>query len=570
MPRPAAWWHAPPAGDSTRSHDTGRRPARTATSGCVVLGMLLAAGCGLLPDTTEGEPGTEPAGEAAQREQAAAEEGPWSMEVPFSSDPARFDIEPIERREDRTVLRFTLTPLGDEDGSVLTQSLLSSGFAGFQSVRGVHLLDPVGQRYYYPLSDPDGDRGYSSLGTPLPRTLQNGAHYEMEIHYPRLPDEIDHATLLLPLHTGPLTGIPVVDAASPEEVPGGEVPWNYDVEPGETVVLPVNDGPMGDPEDNVYDLYGITEGAVVERDSSTTEERIALRADVLFEFDEDTLDADAGEILDDIVAETAERADPEKPPIAVVGHTDGVGDDAYNQDLSERRAESVRDYLEDGLGSDYVYETEGRGSGEPVADEGGSDDEEARARNRRVEISYQIREEYLIPEITLDTETVEEHGTGVVAPPGTLDWEPETAEEPEVIGALSGETRWLGFDLEVHPFTRDGAYLVAHFTITPDALYNAAYGATSGDYIGSEFGAFGAVDPDTGQIYRGLRIGEQGGDVPGGSASIYYVDPPGFPHETSADSPNYGYFYLPAPPLDVDSLTFDAGPLGQVEDVPIR
>jgi len=69
--------------------------------------------------------------------------------------------------------------------------------------------------------------------------------------------------------------------------------------------------------------------------------------------------------------------------VRVVGHTDSSGSDAINDPLSLRRAESVRDYLQDrGVGANRV-EVAGRGSREPVA---GNDSAEGRAKNRRVEI----------------------------------------------------------------------------------------------------------------------------------------------------------------------------------------
>lgn len=69
--------------------------------------------------------------------------------------------------------------------------------------------------------------------------------------------------------------------------------------------------------------------------------------------------------------------------IKVVGHTDSVGSDAYNQKLSERRAASVAEYLiSQGLAPQKVT-SEGRGKSEPVAD---NDTEEGRAHNRRVDL----------------------------------------------------------------------------------------------------------------------------------------------------------------------------------------
>lgn len=69
--------------------------------------------------------------------------------------------------------------------------------------------------------------------------------------------------------------------------------------------------------------------------------------------------------------------------VRVVGHTDNTGSDAINDPLSERRAASVRNYLEDRGVAGSRIEIAGRGSHEPVADNA---TESGRARNRRVEI----------------------------------------------------------------------------------------------------------------------------------------------------------------------------------------
>lgn len=69
--------------------------------------------------------------------------------------------------------------------------------------------------------------------------------------------------------------------------------------------------------------------------------------------------------------------------VHVVGHTDSVGSDAYNLDLSRRRAEAVARYLESrGVPADRLR-TEGRGESQPRA---GNDSEAGRQLNRRVEI----------------------------------------------------------------------------------------------------------------------------------------------------------------------------------------
>lgn len=135
------------------------------------------------------------------------------------------------------------------------------------------------------------------------------------------------------------------------------------------------------PEDFIEPL----EHEDVEGDTTT----VTIAADVLFEFDEATLSDDAHETLSD----TAERLSGVSGTVEVVGHSDGIGDESYNQELSEERADAVKGALEDELGSEAPeIEASGRGSDEPVAEETtseGEDDPGARAQNRRVEISFE-------------------------------------------------------------------------------------------------------------------------------------------------------------------------------------
>jgi outer membrane protein OmpA-like peptidoglycan-associated protein len=69
--------------------------------------------------------------------------------------------------------------------------------------------------------------------------------------------------------------------------------------------------------------------------------------------------------------------------LAVEGHTDSVGTDAYNQGLSERRAESVRAYLVDQKFTATSVGATGFGEGQPVAT---NDTATGRQQNRRVEL----------------------------------------------------------------------------------------------------------------------------------------------------------------------------------------
>jgi len=70
--------------------------------------------------------------------------------------------------------------------------------------------------------------------------------------------------------------------------------------------------------------------------------------------------------------------------VEVAGHTDSRGSDAYNMDLSLRRAQSVRDYLvTKGIPSDRLV-INGYGESQPIAD---NTTEEGRFQNRRVELN---------------------------------------------------------------------------------------------------------------------------------------------------------------------------------------
>jgi outer membrane protein OmpA-like peptidoglycan-associated protein len=68
----------------------------------------------------------------------------------------------------------------------------------------------------------------------------------------------------------------------------------------------------------------------------------------------------------------------------VEGHTDSVGGEAYNQNLSEQRAGSVRDYLiHQGISGLDLPPAKGFGESQPVA---ANDTATGRQRNRRVEL----------------------------------------------------------------------------------------------------------------------------------------------------------------------------------------
>ncbi len=108
--------------------------------------------------------------------------------------------------------------------------------------------------------------------------------------------------------------------------------------------------------------------------------RIVLRG-VTFAFDSDEITGASMATLD-VAAETLREC----PNIrtAVEGYTDSIGTEVYNQALSQRRAESVANYLIKHDVSSSRLEAKGFGESNPIAD---NSTEDGRALNRRVELT---------------------------------------------------------------------------------------------------------------------------------------------------------------------------------------
>jgi OOP family OmpA-OmpF porin len=88
--------------------------------------------------------------------------------------------------------------------------------------------------------------------------------------------------------------------------------------------------------------------------------------------------------VEELGTEVAGRAAPGQ--VSIVGHTDAEASDAYNDDLSRRRAQAVADVLSPILApAGVTLVVEGRGEREPVADNATP---EGRQLNRRVSVGF--------------------------------------------------------------------------------------------------------------------------------------------------------------------------------------
>lgn len=111
-------------------------------------------------------------------------------------------------------------------------------------------------------------------------------------------------------------------------------------------------------------------------------ESINVSTNALFGFDNAAISAEGEAALqalgDGIQAKGAKVVD-----IDIIGHTDSTGPEEYNQALSERRANAIRDFIVSKGVDASIIDVSGMGESSPIADNA---TEEGRAQNRRVEV----------------------------------------------------------------------------------------------------------------------------------------------------------------------------------------
>ncbi|TQM01648.1 OmpA family protein [Pseudonocardia kunmingensis] len=250
--------------------------------------------------------------------------------------------------------------------------------------------------------------------------------------------------------------------------------------------------PAATPE--VFPLLGsstLADGSETVRENADTTD-VELSADVLFALNESTLTPAADEVL----ARTARRLDADGGThVEIAGHTDSSGNDAINQPLSERRAETVRAALAQRVGTGVTFTTAGYGSTRPIADN--STPEGAR-QNRRVTVSF-----------PRPTDTEQSPPTSAPAAPGAAGaGRPMTEFHATVTGApdypdAKAELNGLGLeriaeDVVLLSYTmtnlRDSTEDLSPFWTAPSTTALSSLGGTT------------ATDPATGRIYQTMNV----------------------------------------------------------------
>ena len=403
------------------------------------------------PVDAEGETGQEayddeelasqrPDGAVTHTETFVSNDGQDVLDLSVTIDPiVREHVEQHDDENDflQVSMRFEAESENEDYGWLVGEMLHNPAIGG--TVDEVRLIDAENLLAHQPVQAHDGEdwldiSRMSNQGLAAP----GGDEVLWRGFFNTVDETSDELSVLIP-YMGVVADVPVISAEEAEEDTWASL---ADVAQDDWDLL----RQIWDLEiyrENMFDGYGSRYDG--------EETTLTVSGDLLFEFGEAELTDEAAEALEGASDEFEEIEGGE---LQIIGHTDDVSDEEFNQELSEDRAQSVHDELEDivDLGAFDEVTVEGRNFQEPVAS---NDTEEGQAQNRRVELIY-------TPDEPPMQEFIEEAEGGLPETDGPVGEVGETMEVTHSDGRSAGVT--------VESVEQVGNLLVGRISVAPEEL----------------------------------------------------------------------------------------------------
>ena len=361
------------------------RRSFVALSALAGLGLPVLAGCDL-PGVSKGKGGSaSPSGSTASAGGSASASGPaqagstdWQkLDAHVMGHKVSVEVSPVIRQDETSYIAVKLTrasddasidavnahPFSDNNNKVVLSSYLGAPtiFRPGAGADLVKLLDTGSGRVW---SAVDGSGGMLEL-TP-------GKEIISYLSFGKV--DTDTVTVMVPM--AGFTTVSVLDANDAKKA-------KVDLSTAQTEI---DKYPRAAPE--LADPVAIERYTRALDDSTSTHAgskdiTVTLASDVTFASDSADLTSAADAQLKTVASQLTQY--PDGGTLSIVGHTDDVQDDAYNQTLSEKRANAVKTRLEQLTKLDkWQTSVSGKGESEPKIKD---TSDEARAANRRVEIT---------------------------------------------------------------------------------------------------------------------------------------------------------------------------------------
>ncbi|MFB4312832.1 OmpA family protein [Actinomadura sp. 21ATH] len=478
--------------------------------------------------SSSGDPKAAPSTPARPSAATPGKGGVLQSQPLLHNGAVRFDLTALDRvSNDVVVAKMTARNNSQTEASLglimrpVTRSVANVNSFQRNSIGGMALLDGAGARLYHPLVEP-GRKCLCSRSAGFP-TVPAGGTLEFHAAFPAPPAGVSKLGVLVP-GVLPFTDIPV----------GNRPGTRIDLDDGNRGVDPVaaKKGP-----ERILPVTAITESDVGAEEDDGTNLNVRISTDVLFAVNKADLTPAAQQTLREVAGKIQNSPGGS---VKVEGHADSSGNDAINQPLSERRAQSVVEALKKLVTrSGVTYESQGFGSSKPIAS---NDTEEGKKKNRRVVVSFA---------------RPKPAGSGS---PG------QGAGAPAKGRVLKPTTGPKGTSIHVDEVRRDGnGYTTVAWTLRNEAgeqvPVNGMFDAPSADgYIdGSTSGVFLGSG---GKRYRAVRDGERYAFGPK-FASL------GLDVNTLEKGEQIGLYTMVRLPPEVTTVTLDIPGYGKAENVAV-